>query len=159
MPFADPLIPVVVGFLLGLLGGPIVDHFKNMQCAGRLRRMMSVELKSLDACLEDLLARLQAAAAAGLWYERSVTFTDGWFWTQPEALALLDAKVLGELVALRNLLRQLEADYRSIEQDAGADGRMFPREHILGSFDGMRQKIRGRTEEARKAVQRIASAK
>lgn len=151
----EDLIPVVVGFLLGLVGGPIKDYITDKQKARRLTRMINVELEGLSSRLEDTTKRLELAEGPASWYERSVTFTESWFWNQADVLALLSRKMLGQLVMLRSLLKQLESDYREIEQDIGADGRVFPRERVLRSFERIRGEIRSRTDKARELIHQI----
>lgn len=135
------LIPVVVGFGLGLLGGPAKDYITDKQRARRLNRMIMVELQSLSYHAEATLRRLLSAEGAASWYERGMTFTQGWFWSLGDTLALLSSNTLRQLIALRGLLQQLESDYREIEQDVGHDGRVFPREHVLRNFDRFRNDI------------------
>jgi hypothetical protein len=153
--YLEDLIPVVLGFVLGLLGGPAKDFFTDKRRARRLARMIDVELESLASRASDTARRLQLVTGAASWYERSIAFTRSWFWNQTDTLALLDKKTLTQIVVLRGILEQLEADYREIEQDVGADGRMFPREHVLGKFDQLRSDIQSRTSGAVDLISQI----
>lgn len=149
------LIFLVVGFVLGLLSGLINDYIKDRRSAAKLSRILDVELEELACRLIDTAKSLQAVPGPSSWFERELTFIGSWFWAKGDALALLPRKTLSQLTILRGLLQRLEQTYREIEQDIGADGRMFPREHVLRNFDRLKNHALSRTERLQTLIQQI----
>jgi len=154
MCFQD-LTSVIIGFALGVLGGPIKDYITNKQKARQLLRIIDVELESIGARLDDTCKKLRNIKGPVSWYERGVTFTESWFWNQSGALTHVPRKTLNQLITLRTILKHLESGYREIEQDISAEGRVVPREYVLNNFEQLRQNILSNTNRARELLQQV----
>jgi hypothetical protein len=150
------LVAVVVGFLLGLLGTRFIDYLSERRTASRLTKTIAVELRALDAWLEELNKRLQQTEAANQWDENSLVLTDSWFWQQHELLPLLPQPAMEHLIELRRSLYRLQSTYSDIEQDVGKDGRRFPRQHVSDGFSAWKTTIADETNQARNWIKDLS---
>jgi len=134
----EEILPLLLGFGLGIISGPIGTFIATRIRLLRMAKMLYAELQQVEEKIRRVSNVASSAESPMEFRPEMMALTNEWFWSDVAFLEVLPKDAFHKFIELRANLRGVETTITALLPGVDSKGAIIPSEYALQHFSNLK---------------------